>query len=149
MVPSQNELNLMRAKLQAKNPNYLQSVPGYQNIQPIARPTPEKFIQHLNAHTYTPPKQRPLRQPTQVATPNQINSINSINSLPLQSTAQPFRAPPPTVSSTYLPAQRVVQPIETIKQNLVPVSVPNLSATPVPPLYDPKPFTINDAQGLF
>ncbi|XP_055302891.1 uncharacterized protein LOC129568692 [Sitodiplosis mosellana] len=147
MFPNPNELNLLRAKLQAKSPNYLQSVPGYQNIQPIARPTPDKFTQHLNAHTYLPPRQRPLRHPTQVATPNQINSINSINSLPLQSTAQPFRAPPSTVSSTYLPAQRVLQPIETTKQNLVPVPVPNLSATPVPPLYDPKPFTANDAQG--
>lgn len=148
VFPSPNELSLLRAKLQAKNPNYLQSIPGYQNIQPIARPTPEKFTQHLNAHTYLPPRQRPLRHPTQVATPNQINSINSINSLPVQSTAQPFRAPPPTVSSTYLPA-RIVQPIETTKQNLVPVPAPNLSGTPVPPIYDPKPFTANDAQGMF
>lgn len=149
MFPSVNELNLLRAKLQAKNPNYLSSLPGYQNIQPISRPTyPEREItQQLNAHTYLPPRQRPLRQPTQVATPNQINSINSINSLPLPSTAQPFRAPPPTVSSAYLPAQRIVPPIETLKQNLVPVSVP--SPTPIPPLYDPKPFTANDAQGLF
>lgn len=146
MFPNAEELNLIRAKLQAKNPNFLQAVPGYQNIQPISRPQPEKFTQHLNAHTYLPPRQRPLRQPSpsQVATPNQINSINS---LPLHGTAQPFKAPPST-QSTYLPSQRIVLPIETTQHALVPIPVPNLSATPVPPLYDPKPFTLNDAQGL-
>lgn len=144
IFPNANELNLLRAKLQGKNTHILQSSPGYQNIQTIARPTPERFTQHLNAHTYLPPRQRPLRQPTQVATPNQINSINS---LPLQSTAQPFRAqPPPTVSSTYLPAQKIAPPIQSTGQHFA--SVPNLSTTPIPPSYDAKPFTANDAQGL-
>ncbi|XP_031619135.1 uncharacterized protein LOC116338172 [Contarinia nasturtii] len=144
IFPDANELNLLRARLQAKNPNFLQSVPGYANIQPIARPTPEKF---LNAHTYLPPRQRPLRHPSQVATPNQINSINTINSLPLPSTAQPFRAPPPTMSSTYLQyAQNNVQPIQTTPQSFYSSSVPNYSVTQAPPLYEPKPFTINDAQ---
>lgn len=141
MFPSAHELNMLRQKLQAKNPTYLQSVPGYQNIQPISKPPPEKFVQHLNAHTYLPPRQRPLRQPSpsQVATPNQINSINS---LPLQSTAQPFKSPTPTLSTGYLP-------IQTTQQTYIPVPVPNLSATPIPPLYDPKPFSLNDAQGMF
>lgn len=79
------ELDLLRAKLQAKNPNYLPPLPGYQNIQSIQpiRPQPERFQQQqqqqqqFNAHTYLPPRQRPLRQPS-------INQIASINSLPLQ-----------------------------------------------------------------
>lgn len=145
IFPSAEELNLLRAKLQAKNPLNLHSGPAYQNIQPISRPQPEKFIQQLNAHTYLPPRQRPLRQPSHLATPNQINSINS---LPLQSTAHPFKAPPSTISSQYLPSQKVVLPVETTQHNLVPIPVPNLSITPIPPLYDPKPFSINDAQGL-
>lgn len=152
MFPSAQEYELLRAKLQAKNPNYLQSLTGYQYIQPIARPQPEKFQQQpqqqpqqqqqLNAHTYLPPRQRPLRQPS-------INQINSINSLPLQSTAQPFKAPSPTISSEYLPAQKIVLPVETTQHNLVPLQVQSLSITPVPPLYDPKPFTFNDAKGEF
>lgn len=139
IFPSPQEMELLRQKLQAKNPNYLQSLTGYQNIQPIARPQPERFQQQqqqqqqLNAHTYLPPRQRPLRQPS-------INQIASINSLPLQSTAQPFKAPPPTISSEYLPSQKIVLPVETTQHNL-------LSITPIPPLYDPKPFTLNDAKG--
>lgn len=64
-----------------------------------------------------------------------------------QSTAQPFKVPSPTLSSAYLPAQKVVLPIETTQHNLVPLPVQSLSITPVPPLYDPKPFTLNDAKG--
>lgn len=144
MFPSAEELSMLRAKLQARQPIYLHSGPGYQNIQPIARPQPEKIAQQFNAHTYSPLRPRPLRQPSHLATPNQINS------LPLQSTATPFRAPPPTLGSSYLPSsQKIVLPIETTPHSLVPIPVPNLSITPVPPLHDPKPFTVNDAQGLF
>lgn len=139
MFPTSQELNMLRAKLQAQNPAYLHSPAGYQNIQPIARPTPEKFTQQLNAHTYLPPRQRPLRQPSQ-------SQIQTINSLPLQGTAQPFKAPSSTISTAYLPSQKIVLPVETTQHNLVPIPLPNLSLTPVPPLYDPKPFTLNDAQ---
>lgn len=141
IFPNAAELELLRSKLQVKNPNYLQSLTGYQNIQPIVRPQPEKFQQQqqqLNAHTYLPPRQRPLRQPS-------INQIASINSLPLQSTAQPFKAP----TSEYLPPQKIQLPVETTQHNLVPLQVQSLSITPVPPLYDPKPFTLNDAKGKF
>lgn len=144
MFPNPQEMDMLRAKLQAKNPSYLYpQLNGYQNIQPIARPQPEKFTQQLNAHTYLPPRQRPLRQPSQ----SQINSINSLNSLPLQGTPQPFKSPPSTISSAYLPSQNVLLPVETTQHHLVPIPVPNLSITPIPPLYDPKPFTANDAQG--
>lgn len=146
MIPSADELNLLRARLQARIPGLSQSQPGYQNIQQIARPTPEKFTQQLNAHTYLPPRnQRPLRQPS-VATPNQINSINA---LPLASTAQPFKVPSPTAASSYLPPQKVQLPIETTQHSIVPIPVPNLSVTPVPPLYDPKPFSLSDVQGSY
>lgn len=142
IFPNAQELELLR-KLQANNPNYFQPSNGYQNVQSIARPQAEKFQQQqqqLNAHTYLPPRQRPLRQPS-------INQIASINSLPLQSTATPFKSPPPTLSTEYLPAQKIVLPVETTQHNLTPVQVQSVSITPVPPLYDPRPFTANDAKG--
>lgn len=141
IFPNADELNLLRAKLQARNPTQFQGSSNYKNIQPIARPTPEKYTQQLNAHTYLPPRQRPLRQPS-------FSTLNQINSLPIQSTAQPFRLSP-TASTNYQTSQRVVLPIETTQHNLVPIPVPNLSITPIPPLYDPKPFTLNNAQSKF
>lgn len=152
IFPNPQEMEMLRQKFQVKNPTYLQPLPGYQNIQPIARPQPDRLQQYqqqlqqqqqqqqLNAHTYLPPRQRPLRQPS-------INQIASINSLPLQSTSQPFKAPTATLSSEYLPSQKFVLPVETTQHNLVPLQVQSLSITPVPPLYDPKPFTLNDAKG--
>lgn len=154
VFPNPQEMELLRQKLQAKNPGFLQSLTGYQNIQPIARPQPERLQQYpqqqyqqqqqqqqqLNAHTYLPPRQRPLRQPS-------INQIASINSLPLQSTSQPFKAPASTISSEYLPSQKVVLPVETTQHNLVPLQVQSLSITPIPPLYNPQPFTSKDAKG--
>lgn len=152
IFPNADELNMLRAKLQAKNPTYPQQLPGYQNIQQIHRPPPEKLLTFptptLNAHTYLPPtrNQRPLRQPS-------IATLNHINSLPAQHLGQPFKiSTAATATPVYQQPQKVVLPVETTQHNLVPIPVPNLSITPVPPLYDPKPFSVetfqtNSAQG--
>lgn len=138
IFPSENELNMLRAKLQAKPPIQFQSVPGYQNIQQIDRP---QQTQTLNAHTYLPPRnQRPLRQPT-------IATLNQINSLPIQSTSQPFRSVA-TVETFYQTPQRIVLPVQTTQHSLIPIPIPNLSITPIPPLYEPKPFSANTIPGL-
>lgn len=143
IFPNAEELNMLRAKLLAKNPNQYQASGGYKNIQTIARPTPEKVSQQLNAHTYLPPRQRPLRQPS-------YSTLNQINSLPIQSTAQPFRVTSPTSSTGYQQtSQKLVLPIETTQHSLVPIPIPNLSVTPIPPLYDPKPFTSSNSQSKF
>lgn len=135
IFPSADELNLLRARLQAKNPAQFQVSSGYNNIQPIARPSSEKFSQQLNAHTYL---QRPLRQPS-------LSTLNQINSLPVQNNAQPFRLTAQPTSAGFQPSQKVVLPVETTQHNLIPIPLPNLSITPIPPLFDPKPFTLNNA----
>ncbi|XP_055714001.1 uncharacterized protein LOC129808219 isoform X2 [Phlebotomus papatasi] len=62
----------------------------------------------------------------------------------------------PVTSPEYLPPPQLL-PIQDQKQHhLVPIPVPNLSVTPIPPLYDYKPFaaikvngaTQHDAQGV-
>lgn len=130
MFPNIDELNLIRARLQAKNPASLQV--GYQNIQPIARP-PEKFSLP-NTNSYLPPKnQRPFRQPAISS-----EALQQINALPVQSTAQPFRS---TLNPDYQTPQLTL-PIQTTQHQLIPIPLPNLSITPIPPLYDSKPFTV-------
>lgn len=133
IFPSETELNMLRAKLQARNPVPVPSPssPSSQNIEQFTR---AQATQVYNAHTYLPPRnQRPLRQPS-------IASLNSLNTLPVQSTTIPFRSSP-TYTTNYFPPQRYSLPLETTQHNLVPIPVPNLSVTPIPPLYEPKPFS--------
>lgn len=135
IFPSADELNSLRARLQAKSPAQLQALFGYNSIQPIARPSSEKFSQHLNAHTYL---QRPLRQPS-------LSTLNQINSLPVQNIAQPFRLTAQPTTAGYLSSQKVVSPLETTQHSLIPIPLPSSSITPIPPLFDPKPFTLTNA----
>lgn len=136
MFPSDNESNRLRAKLQGNHPMNLQSEPVYQNREEIDRP---QSTQILNAHTYLPPRnQRPLRRPS-------IAIINQINSLPLQSTSQPFRNES-EAETIYQTPHRTTSPVETTPY-LPPISIPNLSFTPIPPLYGPKPFLANTIPG--
>lgn len=135
IFPSAEELNLLRARLQAKNPSQFQASSGYNNIQPIARPSLDGFSQQLNAHTYL---QRPLRQPS-------FSTLNHINALPVQNIAQPFRLTAQPAATGYQPLQNVVLPVETTQHSLIPIPLPNLSITPIPPLFDPKPFALNNA----
>lgn len=120
MFPSREELDLMRARLQAKQNAAFIAGSGYQNIQPIGR-QPEKFSLP-NSNGYLPPvspspSSRPLRQPS-------ISSLTqTFNELPGRSTPQPFRS---TNANYETPSS---------------ISVPSLSATQTPPVYNAKPFS--------
>lgn len=113
MFPSYEELELLRARLQAKQ-NAGSASGTYQNIQPIRQP--EKFSLP-NANGYLPPVSpsgRPLRQPS-------ITSLTqTFNELPGRSTPQPFRS-----TNAEYPSP----------------SVPSLSVTQIPPVYNARPFS--------
>ncbi|KAJ6640360.1 hypothetical protein Bhyg_13110 [Pseudolycoriella hygida] len=72
-------------------------------------------LQHLTLPTYTPPL---LHSTTHSV---QANSITS-----------PEYQPP-----------RTLLPIQQTQHHLIPIPLPNLSVTPIPPLYDAKPFSHN------
>lgn len=120
MFPSLEELDLLRARLQAKQNAGAGVGGGYQNIQTIAR-QPEKFTLP-NSNGYLPPaspspSSRPLRQPS-------ISSLTqTFNELPGRSTPQPFRS---TNADYQTPSS---------------ISVPSLSVTQIPPVYNAKPFS--------
>lgn len=115
MFPSLEELDMLRARQQAKQNA------GYQNIQSIARPA--KFSLP-NSNGYLPPaspspSSRPLRQPS-------ISSLTqTFNELPGRSTPQPFRS---STNAEY--------------QTPSSVSVPDSSVTNlILPVFNAKPFT--------
>lgn len=121
MFPSLEELDMLRARLQAKqNAAAVAANGGYQNIQTIAR-QPEKFSLP-NSNGYLPPasptpSSRPLRQPS-------ISSLTqTFNELPGRSTPQPFRS---TNADYQTPSS---------------ISVPTLSVTQIPPVYNARPFS--------
>ncbi|GAB0100902.1 hypothetical protein DMENIID0001_170000 [Sergentomyia squamirostris] len=119
--------------------NKMPWVPMYNGAEiPVNRP--EKLQEQQQApYNYHPaPLQNAYLPP--IKQQQQPNSWSQ----PANSIVDPRYNPPPSVASItspeYLPPTQVL-PIQNNKQHpLVPIPVPNLSVTPIPPLYDYKPF---------
>lgn len=120
MFPSLEELELLRARLQAKqNAAFNAGNGGYQNIQSIVR-QPETFsLPNSNAYlppTSPTPSSRPLRQPS-------ITSLTQhFNELPGRSTPQPFRSSTNDLYQT-------------------PIAVSDSISNLIPPVHEAKPFS--------
>ncbi|XP_055682892.1 uncharacterized protein LOC129789842 [Lutzomyia longipalpis] len=115
--------------------NKMPWVPMYNGAEiPVGRP--EKFQEQQKApYNYHPAPLQNAYLPAKQTGPNIWSQ---------QVQADIRYTPPPAVagvtSPEYLPPSQIL-PIQDNKQHhLVPIPVPNLSVTPIPPLYDYKPF---------
>ena len=116
---------------------------------PAASYKPNEPQKYFNA----PALQKPLQQysiynsyfPQSAATQYASSASQQHIALPtydaniVQSTASPIHAPGGITSPEYQPPQQQL-PIQQSNHHLVPIPIPNLSVTPIPPLYDAKPF---------
>uniref|UniRef100_A0A1L8E3N0 Putative proteoglycan 4 n=1 Tax=Nyssomyia neivai TaxID=330878 RepID=A0A1L8E3N0_9DIPT len=115
--------------------NKLPWVPMYNGAEiPVGRP--EKYQEQQKApYNYHPAPLQNAYLPAKQSAPNIWSQ---------QVQVDPRYTPQPAVagvtSPEYLPPVQLLPIQDTKQHHLVPIPVPNLSVTPIPPLYDYKPF---------
>ncbi|XP_059617768.1 uncharacterized protein LOC132262505 [Phlebotomus argentipes] len=116
-------------------------VPMYNGAEiPVNRPDKVQEQQQAPYNYHPAPLQNAYLPPAKQQAP-----VAPVWSQQVNLQADPRFTPPPAVagvtSPEYLPPRQLL-PIQDQRQHqLVPIPVPNLSVTPIPPLYDYKPFS--------